>query len=247
MNDEINLDKYVAALWRAKWLLLILVIAAAALAMYLAQQQPTLYNADAILEVGRVWKDPVEDTYVTEQVVNSAGFLHELASKIGVKPKQLKTSIHAEAIIVGPRVSRYPILLKITASADSESQAVKLAQAVADEVISRHEKLFAAAIAAHQSREQKLATQVKALQAKGSAASELLFKLEDELDTTKFNNASPTMTRQTALKEPVVATSIAPPTSWRNAAAAALAALLAGVTIVALVAYFKPSPQAKSE
>src|SRR5687767_8475604 len=155
MNDEVNLDKYFSAIWRAKWLILFVVISAAAIAFYLARQQPTLHTADAIIEVGRVWKEPLEDTYITEQVVNSAGFMHELATKIGVKPRQLKSNIQAEAIIVGPRVSRYPILLKITASADSESEAVKFAQAVADELISRHERLFNEALAPRKAREQK--------------------------------------------------------------------------------------------
>ncbi len=246
MSDEVNLDKYFSAIWHAKWLILIVVIAAAAFALYLARQQPTLYTADAIIEVGRVWKDPLEDTYITEQVIKSAGFMHELAPKIGVKPRQLKNNIQSEAIIVGPRVSRYPILLKITASAESESEAIRLAQAVADELISRHEKLFNEAIAPRQAREQKLESQLKELKAQASASRELIIKLEEDLDTVTFNNSSPTMSRKTSLKEAVVAVSVIQPTGWRNAASAALIALLACVTIVALVAYFKPSPQPKS-
>lgn len=246
MSDEVNLDKYLSAIWRAKWLILLVVMATAAIAIYLARQQPTLYTADAIIEVGRVWKEPLEDTYITEQVVKSAGFLHELAPKIGLKPKQLKSNIQSEAIIVGPKVSRYPILLKITASAESESEAVRLAQAVADELISRHEKLFNEAIAPRKAREQKLAEQLKELKAQSSAPRELLMKLEDDLDTAKFNNSSPSASRKTSLKEAVVAISTSQPTGWRSAASAAVIAFLACFTIVALVAYFKPSSQLKS-
>jgi LPS O-antigen subunit length determinant protein (WzzB/FepE family) len=249
MSDEVNLDKYFSAIWRAKWLILMVVIAAAAIATYLARRQPTIYTADAIVEVGRVWKEPLEDTYITEQVVKSAGFMHELATKIGAKPRQLMRSIQSEAIIVGSKVSRYPILLKITASSDDskgEDEAVRLAQAVADELIARHEKLFDEALAAHKAREQKLEEQVKELKAQGAASRELLFKLEDELDATRFNNSSPTVTRKTSLKEPVVATATIPPISWRSAASAALLALLACIALVALVAYFKPSPSSES-
>jgi LPS O-antigen subunit length determinant protein (WzzB/FepE family) len=246
MSDEVNLDKYFSAIWRAKWLILFVVIAAAAIAAYLAPKQSVLYTADAIIEVGRVWKEPLEDTYVTEQVLKSTGFMHDLAAKIGVKPKQLKNNVQSEAIIVGPRVSRYPILLKVTASAESESEAIRLAQAVADELISRHEKLFNEALAPRKAKEQKLEEQLKELKAQSSASRDLLIKLEDDLDTAKFNNASPTITRKTALKETIVATAVVQPTSWRNTAFAALMALLACVTIVALVAYFKPSPQSKS-
>jgi hypothetical protein len=244
MSDEVSLDKYFSALWRAKWFILLLVTAVTAIAAYMAKQQPTLYTADAIVEVGRVWKEPLEDTYITEQVVKSAGFLHELAPKIGVRPRQLRNSIQSEAIVVGPRVSRYPILLKISASAESESEAVRLAQAVADELISRHEKLFNEAFAPRQARQQKLEAQLKELQA--SASRELLIKLEDDLDTAKFNNTSPTMSRKTALKETVVATSTIPPAGWRSAASAALVTFIASVTLVALAAYFKPTPQAES-
>jgi LPS O-antigen subunit length determinant protein (WzzB/FepE family) len=246
MSDEVNLDKYFSAIWRAKWLILIVVVACAAIATYLARRQPTTYTAEAIVEVGRVWKEPLEDTYITEQVVKSAGFMHELAAKIGVKAKQLRNRVQSEAIIVGPRVSRYPILLKITASADYEDEAERLAQDVADELISRHEKLFNEALAPHKAREQKLEEQLKELKAQASSSREWLFKLEDELDTAKFNNASPTVTRKTSLKEPVVATATIPPTSWRNAASAALLAFIACVTLVALAAYFKPSPSPKS-
>jgi hypothetical protein len=244
MSDEVSLDKYFSALWRAKWFILLVVIAVTAIAAYMAKQQPTLYTADAIVEVGRVWKEPLEDTYITEQVVKSAGFLHELAPKIGVRPRQLRNSIQSEAIIVGPRVSRYPILLKISASAESESEAVRLAQAVADELIARHEKLFNEALAPRQARQQKLEAQLKELQASGSR--ELLIKLEDDLDTAKFNNSSPTMSRKTALIEAVVATATIPPTGWRSAASAALVSFIACVALVALAAYFKPTLQAES-
>jgi LPS O-antigen subunit length determinant protein (WzzB/FepE family) len=247
MSDEVNLDKYLLAMWRAKWLIMFMVTATAAIAIYLARQQPALYTAEAIIEVGRVWKEPLEDTYITEQIVNSPGFIHELAPKIGLKPKQLKSSVQSEAIIVGPRVSRYPILLKIMASAASESEAVKLAQAVADELISRHEKLFQEALAPRKAREQKLEEQLRELKALSSASRELLMKLEDDLDTAKFNNSSPTMSRKTALKEAVVAVSAILPGSWRGAASAALIAFLASVTIVALIAYFKPSRQSESK
>ena len=245
MSDEVNLDKYLLALWRAKWLILLAVIVVTGVAAYLAKNQPTIHTADAIVEVGLVWKEPLEDTYITEQVVKSAGFMHELAPKIGVRPRQLRNSIQAEAIIVGPRVSRYPILLKITASAESENEAVRLAQAVADELISRHEKLFNEAMTPRQARQQKLEEQLKELKAQASASRELLIKLEDDLDTAKFNNSSPIMSRRTALKAPVVAASATQPTGWRSAASAALIALIACVTLVALAAYFKPSPQPK--
>ena len=239
-SNEVQLDKYVAAVWRAKWLILLLTLIAAGVAYYFARQQPATYKANAIIEVGRVWKEPLEDLYITEQMTNSSGFLHELANKIGVKPKVLSRSIQAETLTAGPRRSRYPTLLQITATTGSEEEATRLARAVADEIIARHDKLFDEALALHKAREQRLEEQLK--EVKGQAASrDLQFKIEDELDTTRFNNTSPTVTRKTILTQPIVATTVAPASPWRTVAAAALIAAFALIALVVLKAAFTPS------
>ena len=239
-SNEVQLDKYVTAVWRAKWLILLLALVAAGVAYYFARQQPTTYKANAIIEVGRVWKEPLEDLYITEQTTNSSGFLHELANKIGVKPKVLNRSIQAETLTAGPRRSRYPTLLQITATTGSEEEATRLARAVADEIIARHDKLFDDALALHKAREQRLEEQLKEI--KGQAASrDLQFKVEDELDTTRFNNTSPTATRKTILTQPIVATAVAPASPWRTVATAALIAAFALIALVVLKAAFTPS------
>jgi len=240
-SNEVQLDKYVAAVWRAKWLILLLTLVAAGVAYYFARQQSTTYKANAIIEVGRVWKEPLEDLYITEQTTNSSGFLHELANKIGVNPKVLSRSIQAETLTAGPRRSRYPTLLQITATTGSEEEATRLARAVADEIIARHDKLFEDALALHKAREQRLEEQLKEGKGQAAASRDLLFKIEDELDTTRFNNASPTATRKTTLAQPIVATAIAPASPWRTVAAAALIVAFALIALVVLKAAFTPS------
>ena len=81
-EEEITLDRYLIAVWRAKWFILLLVLASAGAAALLALRQPTLHTAAALIKVGRVWKEPLEDPYVTTEVANSQGFNRELAEKI---------------------------------------------------------------------------------------------------------------------------------------------------------------------
>lgn len=244
--NEINLDKYLLAIWHAKWIILLITAIAAAAAYFLARQQPTVYKAEALIEIGRVWEKPLEDTYTTEQIVGSAGFAQELAKKLGLKPNAFKGRIQAEAIVVGPRGTRYPILLKINTTADYPDEAVSLAQTVSEEVTARHEKLFDEAIAPRRTRQQRLEERLQESKAP-NASQELAFKIEDELDTTKFNNLSPTMTRKTALVQPIVVVASVQPSPLRNTAAAALIAAVASSLLAALGAYFKSSNSAEGK
>ena len=246
-SNEVNLDKYLAAVWRAKWLIFLIALAAAAVAYYFARQQPLVYKANAIIEVGRVWKEPLEDLYITEQTTNSSGFLHELANKIGVKAKALNHQVQAEALTAGPRRSRYPTLLQITATTESEEEAVRLAGAVADAVIARHDKLFDDALALHKAREQRLEEQLKDLKTQAAASRELLFKIEDELDSTRYNNTSPTATRKTTLTQPIVASAVAIPSPWRSVVAAALIAAIAVIALAVLKAAFTSLPAKQND
>jgi hypothetical protein len=236
--ETVRLDNYFAAVWRAKWLILLVALAAAAATYYL-RNQPAIHPATAILEVGRVWKEPLDDTYIVEQTVNSPGFRHELAQKIGVRPRQLQ-NVKADTITAGPNRTRYPILLRITASTPDESESIRLAEAVATELIARHEKLFDEALATHRETQRRLEEHWKELKAQSGASRELLIKIEAELDQVKFNNTSPTVTKKTGLIEPVVADGVVSSTAWSSAASAGVLAAIAAVILVALLAYFKP-------
>ncbi|HEX8185038.1 MAG TPA: Wzz/FepE/Etk N-terminal domain-containing protein [Blastocatellia bacterium] len=243
-EEEIRLDKYLAAIWRAKWLIIAGVLLAAGVAYLLASRQPTIYKATALLKIGRVWKEPLEDPYVTETIVNSAGFHKELAKKINVNPRQLKRNVHAETIIAGPRRSRYPILVSITATSDENADdAVQLTQAVADELIARHEELFNEAIKPHIEQQRRLEERYKELAAQGAASRDLLLKVEDELNQARANNSASNVnvTEKTRLAVEVVPEASTRPTLWRNVAAAALLAAVACIAAAALAAHFMPA------
>jgi hypothetical protein len=242
-EEEIRLDKYLAAIWRAKWLIILGVLAAAAIAYMLASRQPTLHKSTALIKIGRVWKEPLEDTYITETITNSAGFQKELAKQIGINPRQLKRSVHAETIIAGPRRSRYPILLSVAATSESTDEAVRLAQAVADGVIARHEELFDEVMKPHVERERRLEERYKELAAQGGASHDLLLKVEGELNEVKANNSVPNVnvTEKTRLIGEVEPEASIKPPVWRDVAAAALIAAVVCIAAAVLFGHFTPA------
>ena len=240
-GDEIRLDRYVRAVWRAKWLIILGTLLAALATAYLASRQPTLHKATALIKVGRVWKEPLEDIYITERIINSPSFLRSLAQKLGVKGGHLKQSIRAETIIAGPRKSRYPILVSVTATNENAEDAAKFARAVADEISARHDTLFNEAMKPHLEQQARLEERYKELAAQGSASRDLLFKVENELNEVKANNAVPSanITEKTHLIEDVEADGAVRPEIWRQTAAAGLIAAVACIAAAALFGHFK--------
>ncbi|HJQ69884.1 MAG TPA: Wzz/FepE/Etk N-terminal domain-containing protein [Blastocatellia bacterium] len=251
MNDtaqeEIRLDRLFAAIWRGRWLIITGTLLAVSVAAYLGFRQPTLHTASALIEIGRVWKEPLEDIYATAEATNSDGFIQKLATKIGVRPNQLKRSVKAEAVMAGPRRSRYPILVRVTATTDSGDESVRLAQAVADEIVARHADLFKAALAPHLTRKAKLEELQKQISNDSAPGPrEMLMKVGTEIDDINSNITSPTLTEETHLVEPVVPGATIRPSPWRSIAFTALVAAVALTTLVALVNSFRPAAQRAS-
>lgn len=240
-QEELSLDRYAAAIWRAKWLILIGVIAAAGITAFISSRQPAQHRAVAHLKIGRVWRQPVEDPYITERIINSGGFLKEAAGQIGIAQHQLRHSIQAETVIAGPRRSRYPILLSITATTENPEDSTRFAQSAANAIITRHEEIFNEAIKPHLEQERRLEERRKELLAQ-PASRELLIKVETELDEVKLNNslADANVTEKTHLVDGISAEAGPRPGFLRNSAAAALIAGVLLIVAVAMTAY-KPS------
>src|SRR5215472_18784215 len=128
MEEEIKLDQYIASIWRWKWFILIATALAGLVTAY-AVSKPTSYTASALVQVGKVWKEPIEDLYTTSELVNSDGFLTALATKLGTTPERLKIALHAETITVGPQRASHPILVRILAGTGSAAESERLVQA----------------------------------------------------------------------------------------------------------------------
>ena len=240
LEDEIRLDSFFTWVWRGKWLIIFLVIVASVAAVLMGLRQPELHTATALVEVGRVWSKPLRDIYITVEIANSPGFIEDVAAKAGVKPGQLGRGVQVAAVESGVPHALYPILIRITGKTESADESVKSAQAVADEIIARHEKLFDETIAPHLERQRQLEQRLKEL---GSSPSDrdLAIKLEGELDDVKANNTSPVSTAKTHLVEKIVASRAARPGIWRGAATAGLIAAVVGVAVVTMVGYLRPA------
>jgi hypothetical protein len=243
-TEDIRLDGYLAAVWRAKWLILLGALAAAAATFLLSRNQPPLFSATANLEIGRVWKEPIADYYLTAEMINSAGFARELAEKSGLKASQLSRSVRAETVEGGPRRERYPILVRIIASSESAEESARISEAVASEVIARHDKLFDAALSAQIEHKRRIEKQLEDLRAQPSAAAgrDSAIRLESELAQIESNLSSPTITRKSRMiEERVVSSASARPPVWRNAAVSASIAALVLVAAAALVNHLRPA------
>lgn len=237
-EEEIRLDSFFKWVWRGKWLIIFLVVIASGLAAVMGLRQPEVHTSIALIEIGHVWGKPLKDIYITVEIANSPGFIQDLAAKTGIKPGQLGRSVHVDALETGVPHAIYPILIKVTARTESADESVRLAQAVADEIIARHEKLFEEAIAPHLERQRALEQRLKEI---GSAPADrdYALKLESELDEVKANNSSPISTEKTHLVEKVVAGAASRPDIWRGAATAGLIAAIAGVAAACLMGYYK--------
>ncbi|HKP86272.1 MAG TPA: hypothetical protein VJZ26_09255 [Blastocatellia bacterium] len=242
-EEEIRLDRYIRAVWRAKWLIALAIILAAGITAYIASSQPTLRKATALIKIGRVWKEPLEDPYITEKIINSPGFLKELGQQIGVGAARLKQSVRAETVIAGPRKSRYPILISVTATAETGDEAVRLAGAVADQVSARHLAVFDEAMKPHLDEERRLEELHKELAAQGASSRDLLLKTEIELSEVKANNslANPNVTEKTRLVEKVEPEGAVRPEVWRKVAAAALITAVTAIAAAAFAGHFTPA------
>ena len=237
-EEEINLDSFFKWVWRGKWLIIFLVVVASGLSAAMGLRQPELHTSTALIEVGRVWGKPLKDIYITVEIARSPGFIQDVAARTGVKPGQLNRSVQVDALESGVPHSMYAILIRVTAKAESGDESVRLAQAVADEIVARHERLFEDAIAPHLERQRQLEQRLKEI---GStpADRDYAFKVEAELDEVKASNTSLASTEKTHLVEKVVAGAAARADVWRGAATAGLIAAIAGVAAACLAGYYK--------
>ena len=240
MNTEpISLDRYISAVWRAKWLIGLGIVLAGGVAFWLAKSEPASYSSKALIKIGRVWKEPLEDPFITEELINGSDFSRELSQQTGLKRQQLKRGLKAETVMGGARKSRYPILVGITATADTAEEASRISEAAAESVVARHQKLFDAAVAPHKAHEQALETRLKEA-AQSPGLREFAIKIESDLAEVKANNDSPLLTEKTQMVQANTALSASPPSGRRSAAVAGAIAVVVCILIVSIVEHFKP-------
>jgi len=263
IEEEIGLDRYVAAVWRAKWLVLVGVISAAAVMAAIEYNRPTLHSATAVIRVGHVWKEPLQDLYVTTEIAKNDGFLQAVATRVGTDSGSLRRHLQAETITGGPARAPYALLLRFTAITESADESVRISQAAADEILARHEKLFDEALAPrlmHQGRLEELIRQMQ-VDTKGKVPSETelldlrmyprkvlkamvegqllpMVRLMREFSDIKVSNSSPTETHKTELVDAVVPGAVTNPPIGRDTLVTGLIAALIYVAAALAFEYF---------
>ena len=211
MTETISLDPSLHALWRRKWLVLVGAIVCSAVAAGITMATTARYQTTALVEVGRVMGEQLEDPYAVAQTINSAGFRAAMREKAG--------NVAAEALTGGQGRLERPTLVRVTASGISADQAVAVGQAAVDELAARHKERFAAAIAGYREQERVLAG------SPDPAAQRELYDLRARL-------ASPIFTAQTGVKDPFPVPSAPLP---KNTLAAAGIAFVVSLAILALL------------
>jgi hypothetical protein len=240
--EELNLDRYVRAIWRAKWLLLAWVLAAGFATWLIASAQPTLYSAVALLEIGRVRREQIQDPNVTREIVNNPAFARDVANNIGMNTDQFMGMLRAETITAGPRRATYAALIKITGQAHDPDTSVRLTRAAAHELIRRHQLIFDEAIAPHlefEKRVESILTQLKARPDPSLSAA--LLKIENLLAETREEKSSPFLTGRTRLADAVAPTDVVRPPVRRSVAVACIIAAAIGLLTIGGLAYLKPN------
>src|SRR5215813_3516462 len=236
-QEQLSFDRYARMVWRAKWVIIAAAILAALMAALISYRQPPQHKATALLKIGRVWKEPIEDYFVTERVANTQSFLKGAANRVGLNAPQLRRSVHVEAILAGPRRNRAPVLLQITANADTAENAARNADAVAQEIVARHQTIMDETLKPHIERQHQLEARQKELESQQSSR-ELLLKIDAELDEVRTNNSlsnSP-VTEKTHVvaeptAEPVPRPSIVRAAGFAGSIAAVSAAILAALAV----------------
>ena len=221
MTDTIELDSSLRAVWRSKWLLLAGALVCAAAAAGWTMLGPPRFTTSALVSMGRVMGEELEDPYAVAQTINSPGFMASVKARTGNAPG----TVIAEALTGGQGRLERPTLVRITASAPSADQAVTVGQAAVEELVERHRTRFEASVATYRDYEKVLA--VTGEPATGTAdaiARRDLFELRAKL-------GSPVFTAQTATRDSFPPAVAVP----RNTAVAAGVAFVTSLAILLLL------------
>lgn len=225
MTDTIEFDTGLRAVWRWKWRLVAGALVCSALAAGWTLVGPPRFTTSALVSMGRVMGEEIEDPYAVAQTINSPGFL----AAVKARSPNAAGSVNAEALTGGQGRLERPTLIRITAIAPSADQAVTLGRAAVEELVERHRQRFDASVASYRDYEKVLATSGEpATGAADPVARRDLFELRAKLQ-------SPVFTAETASRD-AFPSAVAVGRNTAVAAGVAFATALAILVLIALAA-----------
>jgi hypothetical protein len=239
-EQELNLDTYARAIWRAKWIIIAAALAASAIAAFTVYSRPIQHRAVALIQIGRVWKEPLEDYFVAEKVASSPVFLRNAATGAGLNPRDVRRSVAVEVIQGGPRRARYAVLLQVAATSENQDDALRFADVVVKAIIARHDAMFEEALAPHRDQQHRLEERQKELAGQPSSG-DLLIRVEHELDDVRAKNtvSDGSITDKTRLIQEPSSDAVPRASLLRPTVAAGSLTALAVALIAAIAGHFR--------
>lgn len=208
----IDLAPYIRALWKHKWLIVVLVLLSIVITLALHFREKPSYIATAHIKIGKVWDSPIGDPNVIAELVTKPPFLLRVNEKLSKKRNidVLSRAVTAEKLEAGRGRARYVYLVRLTGKGASQELAQELVKSTAEQVIAESNRVFDQAYQAYEKQEKDLQAKIEELKTKSAAnlsPTELYEKrlelqlLEQELGQIQINNQSPLKTFRTALAE----------------------------------------------
>jgi hypothetical protein len=182
-----DIDAALSALWKQKWWMAIAAIVAAGAAAAIASLGADRYQTTALLEVGRVLGEPIDDPWAVAKMLESEAFRGTVAEHAGTRPPR----IAADAVTAGQGRGEHPVLVRVTGSGESPQEAVAAGDAVVAEILARHKVRYEQALAVHRAHQDALA----AAASKDPQAQREMLELASKL-------GSPVLTRPTSQLDP---------------------------------------------
>lgn len=211
----IDIAPYIRAIWKYKWLIIVLVVLSLVITLVLNSREKPTYVAAAHIKIGKVWDLPVGDPNVVVELVTKTPFLLRVNEKLSKKRNidVLKRAVTAEKLEAGKGRARYVYLVCLIGRGATPELAEELTKMMAEQVIIESNLIFDKAYLDYENREKELKAKLEDLKTKiiasNTSPTELYEKrleirlLEEELGETEINNKSPLKTFRTALAEEI--------------------------------------------
>jgi len=151
-----------AALWRARGILLGTTLIAAACGLALSFLVPPTYESEANIRVGQAFGRPLENAYAVAALIGSEGFRSQLAEALG-RPVP-RRSVRAEAVEGGVGAAAAPVYVKVTARSDGPETARAVAQKIVDLVIERHRRDYETSVTKSRAFQDTLGAQIAGIE-----------------------------------------------------------------------------------
>lgn len=132
MYDEIDLRQYISILWRRRYTVIAVTIAAVAAALFVNLLSPSVYESEALIQLSEHSAPMFASPASTVSVITSPDFLDAVAgvTGLGESGRKLQRLVKVEPV-------RDTRMIRVKVRYTSPEQAQRLTGAVADTFISR--------------------------------------------------------------------------------------------------------------